>query len=73
MITPAISVSNDEFMAMFHAGFIVDGRFGGLVVGRSHAAGNIYMIQPDGRGGFGVHSHLEGGEYSVSFPSRNIP
>ena len=67
MRIPPDVASEKEFMALFHAGFVVDGRLGGLVVGRSHAAGNIYMIQPDGAGGFGLAGHLEGGEYLVSY------
>lgn len=55
----------ETFFTLFQAGWIVDGRDGGLVVGRRHAAGNIYMIvQREDK--FFFHSNMEGGEYLVN-------
>jgi hypothetical protein len=44
--------SKDTFYQMIVSGWTVDGRAGGLVVGRSHDDGNIYMIQETGDGRF---------------------
>lgn len=59
--------SNDTFHQMLLSGWIVDGRAGGLVVGRSHDEGNIYMIQETGDGRFFIPGHLEGGEYILNY------
>ena len=52
---------------MLLSGWIVDGRAGGLVVGRSHDEGNIYMIQETGDGRFFISGNLEGGEYILNY------
>lgn len=56
--------SNDEFKELFKSGCIVDARCGGLVLGRSHDEGNIYMIR-ECPGGYEVCGHMEGGEYII--------
>lgn len=58
--------SKDTFHQMLLSGWIVDGRAGGLVVGRSRDEGNIYMIQETGDGRFFIPGHLEGGEYILN-------
>lgn len=48
-------------------GWIVDGRAGGYIIGRSHDTGNIYMIQrADTADVFVIQSCLEGGEYIIN-------
>lgn len=59
--------SKETFHQMIAAGWIVDGRGGGLVLGRSHDGGNIFMIQELADGRFHIPSHLEGGEYILNF------
>lgn len=58
--------NKDTVYEMISAGWIVDARGGGLVVGRSHAEGNIYMIQQLTDGRFIIKGHMEGGEYIVN-------
>ena len=58
--------SKDTFHQMVHTGWIIDGRGGGFVIGRSHADGNIYMIQESKDGRFFIPGHMEGGEYILS-------
>lgn len=58
-------LSNETCLQLFTEGWIVDGRAGGLVVGRSHLEGNIYMIRQC-KGGFEFASHLQGGEYIMT-------
>ncbi len=58
--------SKDTFYQMLISGWIVDGRDGGLVIGRSHDEGNIYMIQETEDGRFFIPGHLEGGEYILN-------
>lgn len=53
-------------MELFHEGVVVDGRRGGLVVGRSHAAGNIYMLQQVEPDRYIIPANIEGGEYLVT-------
>jgi hypothetical protein len=59
--------SKDTFQKMVAAGMVVDGRGGGLVIGRSHADGNIFMLQESADGQFFIPSHMEGGEYILNF------
>lgn len=50
-------------------GFVVDGRAGGLVIGRSHSTGDIYMVWREEDGSFTVtlvECCLEGGEFIVN-------
>ena len=45
---------------------IIDARDGGLVIGRSHNDGNVYMIrQLRDNSGYEYCSNLEGGEYII--------
>lgn len=43
-------ISAQEFEQLSKEGRIVDARRGGLVVGRSHDEGNIYMLQKCAKG-----------------------
>ena len=50
---------------MILIGFILDGRSGGLVLGRSHEEGNIYTItERDGK--YECSACMEGGEYLIN-------
>lgn len=57
-------ITQQEFDRLFRQGLVVDARRGGLVIGRSHKEGNIYMIQQY-LTGYRVINHMEGGEYVV--------
>jgi hypothetical protein len=57
----------ETFFQMMVDGMIVDGRGGGLVIGRSHSDGNIYMIQEISEERFSIVGNLEGGEYILNF------
>lgn len=57
-------ISAQEFEQLSKEGRIVDARRGGLVVGRSHDEGNIYMLQKCGEG-YRIINHMEGGEYVI--------
>jgi hypothetical protein len=59
--------SKETFHQMISTGCIVDGRGGGLVLGRSHDGGNIFMIQELANGRFHIQGNLEGGEYILNF------
>ena len=59
-------ISQENFWTLFERGWVVDGRGGGLVIGRSHAGGNIYMINGPIDGRLYIQSALEGGEYIVN-------
>jgi len=55
-----------SFNFLLNLGWIVDGRCGGLVVGRSHAEGHIYMIERQEDGNFFISGNMEGGEYILT-------
>lgn len=57
----------DSFMRAYINGWVVDGRAGGLIVGRRHAEGHIILIRPsDEIGVFEFCGVAEGGEYLMS-------
>ena len=58
--------SEETFITLFKLGWVVDGRAGGLVVGRSHDAGNIYMLKEMEDGKYIIPGSLEGGEYILN-------
>lgn len=59
--------SPEQFAKAFTYGWIVDGRGGGLVLGRKHGEGHIVMIQPTASFGvFKFIGYMEGGEYIMS-------
>jgi hypothetical protein len=61
------SLSQDDFLRSFINGWIVDGRDGGLIVGRGHDEGHIFMFQgTDALGEFEHVGFVEGGEYIMS-------
>ncbi|MFR2354963.1 hypothetical protein [Bacteroides ovatus] len=57
-------ISKKEFEQLCKEGKVVDARRGGLVIGRSHDEGNIYMIQ-EYLNGYRVINNMEGGEYVI--------
>lgn len=57
-------ISEQEFEQLSKEGKIVDARRGGLVVGRSHDEGNIYILKHCDEG-YRVINHMEGGEYVI--------
>lgn len=57
-------ITKQEFEQFSSQGLVVDARRGGLVIGRSHDEGNIYMIQQY-LTGYRVINHMEGGEYVI--------
>lgn len=59
--------SKETFQAMIANCWIVDGRGGGLVLGRSHSDGDILMIQERNNGTFYIPACLEGGEYILNY------
>lgn len=58
--------SKEIFLKMVSSGWIVDGRGGGLVIGRSHAEGNIAVVQEQPDGTFHIRAYMEGGEYILN-------
>lgn len=67
------TLSQDEFVRCFVNGWIVDGRDGGLIVGRRHVEGHILMFQ--GTDELGVFEHagfVEGGEYLMSTEATEL-
>lgn len=57
---------HETVMKLFHEGAVVDGRRGGLIIGRSHAEGNIYLVQQAEPDRYEIHTSVEGGEYLLS-------
>ena len=60
-------IPDEKIKELFQKGLIISAHEGGLVIGRSHDDGNIYMIRqlyPEYR--FEFCSNLEGGEYIIS-------
>jgi hypothetical protein len=57
----------DSFNIMDDAAWIVDGRCGGLLIGRSHADGHIRMVHGPFDGHYRVFTAAEGGEYVVNY------
>lgn len=53
---------------MIHAGWVVDARSGGLVLGRTHAEGDIIIVHriTDGTDRFIVAAMMEDGEYILN-------
>jgi hypothetical protein len=65
---PPYWFSRDTFNWMIHAGWVVDGRAGGLVLGRTHAEGDIIMVQSahDGTDRAFIAGTMEDGEYLLN-------
>lgn len=61
-----IHFSLETFLTLFLRGWIVDARAGGLVVGRSHDAGNIYFIKRAEDSKYYICGSVEGGEYIIN-------
>jgi hypothetical protein len=67
LLAPSTWFSHQTFYAMLRSGWILDARRGGLVLGRSHAGGNIYMIQESGDSGYQIKGHMEGYEFILNY------
>ncbi len=66
-------MSQDEFVRSFINGWIVDGRDGGLIVGRRHVEGHILMFQgTEQLGEFEHVGFVEGGEYLMSTEATEL-
>jgi len=52
----------ETVLGMFLDGYLIDARAGGLVIGKSHEEGHIYMVQRD-EDDFIFINVMEGGEY----------
>lgn len=61
-----IFMSKAELADALLRGWVVDGRQGGLIVGRRHSEGHIVMIQPLENGDCIFAGLVEGGEYLLS-------
>lgn len=60
-------VTANEFVPLLLAGWIIDGRNGGLIVGRSHADGNIIMISHcETSGDYKLIGFVEGQEFILN-------
>ena len=59
-------IQAQSFSYLLNLGWVVDGRCGGLVIGRSHAEGDIYMIERQEDGNFFMSGKVEGGEYILT-------
>lgn len=60
-------ISPQDFYSAFINGWIVDGRSGGLIRGRSHTEGHVIMIGPTNvLGQFKLVGYAEGDEYLLN-------
>jgi hypothetical protein len=59
-------ISQGTFIALNAANWIVDGRAGGLLLGRSHAEGHIFMLRGPYDGRFEIFATMQGGEYVLN-------
>lgn len=60
-----LTLSPDFFHALFLTGVVVDGRAGGLILGRTFSQGGIYIIHQRGED-FVVHGSTENGEFVMN-------
>lgn len=66
IMNDSVFISGEKFLDLLNEGMIVDARDGGLVIGRSHKDGNIYMIrQLFDSDNYEIFAHMEGGEYII--------
>lgn len=56
----------ETFVNLLFNGMIVDGRGGGLVIGRAHDDGGILMFAQIPNGSYNVTGEVEGGEFIVN-------
>ena len=56
-------IQAETVLGMLLDGYLIDARAGGLVIGKSHEEGHIYMIQRDENDAFEFINVMEGGEY----------
>lgn len=58
--------TESQFYTLINMGKVVDGRQGGLIVGRSHSEGNIYFFIQNSDNSFTCQGNLQGGEYLIN-------
>ena len=61
-----VIINHDTLISLCSSGKIIDAREGGLVLGRSHAEGDICILKSNEDGKFFIDGCLEGGEYLVN-------
>lgn len=67
MTENVFTLTPEQFISYFINGWIVDGRDGGLIVGRQHEDGHVLMFQATHESGSFEHmGFVEGGEYLMS-------
>lgn len=54
-----------QFKQALLSGQVIDAMFGGLIIGRSHSQGNIYLVKYE-NGLYITFGNMEGGEYVLS-------
>lgn len=64
--------SFQTFMAILINGWVVDGRSGGLVIGRSHDDGNIYFVTESPDNKFVISGHVEGDKYILNYSATEV-
>ena len=69
---PGEYIRAETVLGMFLDGKLVDGRAGGLVIGKSHEAGHIYMIQRSEEDVFIFLGVLEGNEYLLCYEATDL-
>lgn len=57
---------HEQIVEMLATGSLIDGRWGGLVVGPTHEEGNIYLLHQTGPENYEILGSMEGGEYLFS-------
>jgi len=62
----------ETVLGMFLDGYLIDARAGGLVIGKSHEEGHIYMVQRDEDDDFIFVGVMEGGEYLLCHEASDI-
>jgi hypothetical protein len=64
-------ISERDFQEMVRKGLVVDGRAGGLILGRDYENGGIYVVMKVGTG-YCLHSIVEGGEYALNWEASAL-
>jgi hypothetical protein len=59
------TIDPDIVQSLIFSGQLIDGRRGGMVIGRRHKHGHIYLFRTDENGLF-LEAKMEGGEYLVN-------
>ena len=61
-----MNLSEEKFQLLANNGQVTDARKGGLVLGKSHEQGGIYILIKNDSGGYSVEGEMEGWEYVLS-------